>query len=497
VQEIPAALVAMTGIVKSFGPVRALDGVDLRVGVAEAVGIVGHNGAGKSTLISILRGTVRRDGGDVRIGGTSVSIVYDVGEARKLGIRSVFQEPALCPTLTVVENTRLVHRSLRGWGWAQRARRVIGNALDNIFPGHDISLDAVVGELLPGPRQMVEIARAFSVSSSSPRLVILDEPTSALDAKVAEQFLTFIDKARHHGVACVLISHRLKEIIDHTERVVIMRDGRIVDEKPSAEVSPEDLVEAMGVMAQSQEGPRSEWTSGFSDRRERAVPPQRRISQREDAEIHFTAAAGEVVGLAGLAGHGQREQLLAVFAAGERQISTVEVWGRTAYVSGDRYHEGMFPLWSITRNLTIGLMGPLARFGVIDTRAESETARLWRNQLNIKTPEVALPILSLSGGNQQKVLIARALASGADILLLDDPMRGVDVGSKREMFAWIQKEAAEGKCFLIYTTEIEELEYCTRVYVFYQGKITDEIGHAEFSEDRVLAASFGHSRRGV
>lgn len=487
-------LVAMSGISKTFGQVRALTAVDLTIDTAELVGIVGHNGAGKSTLMSVLRGTATRDEGAFLVDGNAVPAGWDVRQARRFGIRSVFQELSLCPTLTVTENTRLSHRGLKGWGWAKAARRVIGQALDAIFPEHGIDLDTVVGDLSASARQMVEIARAFSVLSAPPRLVILDEPTSALDGQAAQQFLGYIGQAREGGISCLFISHRLKEITDHTDRVIVMRDGRVVEQRRTAGLSPEHLVEAMGVMAQA-----SECVPVVQRDR---VSARSRSSKRGAVLVHyegagggaapFVAHAGEIVGLAGLDGHGQKQQLQAIFrtAAGAAQTD-LKVDGRAAYVSGDRRTEGIFPLWSISNNLTVSLMKSLGRFGFVRAREEEAAARTWRSRLSIKTPDVGLPILSLSGGNQQKVLIARALATDAAIILLDDPMRGVDVSSKREMFEHIREEANAGKCFMLYTTETEELANCDRIYVYYQGQITAEIARQDLTEDRVLAASFG------
>lgn len=490
-------LVAMSDISKSFGPVRALAGVDLRINRAELIGIVGHNGAGKSTLMGILRGTLASDGGHFAVDGHEIARGYSVRDAYGFGIRSVFQELSLCPTLTAVENTRLSHRRLSGWGWAQAARRMIGESLHRIFPGHGIPLDTPVQGLPASARQMVEIARAFSTLSVPPRLVILDEPTSALDAQAASQFLAFIARARQSGTSCLLISHRLKEIVDHTDRVVVMRDGAVVEERGTASLSPEDLVEAMGVMAQAAEQERESRAAGNPQTVGRGTGTGTVLVQDAAAApgtVSFMAKAGEVVGLAGLDGHGQRAKLQAIFrtASGHAE-GRMQVAAKAAYVSGDRRAEGIFPLWSISNNLTVSLLRALGRFGFVRAEDETAAAQEWRARLGIKTPDVNLPILSLSGGNQQKVLIARALAMHTDIVLLDDPMRGVDVSSKREMFELIREVAAAGRCFVLYTTETEELANCDRIYVFYQGMITAEIARADLSEERILAASFGRS----
>jgi len=491
-------LVTMSGISKNFGQVKALANVDLQIGAAELIGIVGHNGAGKSTLMGVLRGTVARDEGRFLVDGHEVVADYDVRQAREFGIRSVFQELSLCPTLTVTENTRLSHRGLKGWGWARAARRVIGQALDTIFPNHGIPLDAVVESLSASARQMVEIARAFSFLSMPPRLVILDEPTSALDAQAAHQFLDYIGRARERGISCLLISHRLKEIVDHTDRVVVMRDGRVIEERRAMGLSPEQLVEAMGVMAQASEDVVAQSRPGSSLRINPTVQDHHAVlvhdARSKAGGIAFTARAGEIVGLAGLDGHGQKQQLQAIFRSASGPADTgLSVDAKAAYVSGDRRAEGIFPLWSISNNLTVSLIKGIARFGLVSARDEEAAAQEWRSRLGIKTPDVRAPILSLSGGNQQKVLIARALATDARIILLDDPMRGVDVSSKREMFEHIRNEAAGGKCFVLYTTETEELGNCDRIYVYYQGDITAEIPRHDLSEDRVLAASFGRA----
>ncbi len=490
-----AALIELNGITKEFGVVRALSGVDLYVRPGEILGIVGHNGAGKSTLMGVMRGTTGCTAGTVRVDGGDVTPSYSVRRAYDLGIRCVFQEPSLCLTLKVFENTRLIHRDLHGFGWAGRARKLIGASLDAIFPGHGIDVDAVTGDLPTGARQMVEIARAFTVVSAPARLVILDEPTSSLDARIAAQFLAYVRGCPARNQSCILISHRLKEIIGNTGRVVVMRDGAVVGEQPSAGLRDEALVTMMGVMAQARTSaaPVRPAPDPVQAAAAAARPDRVSIDPPRPGAFRLEARAGEVVGLAGLDGHGQRRTLLRVFQAAATSGAAGTVRGRVAYVSGDRHREGVFALWSVAHNVSIVVMRRLAHAGFINPGTEWSLAAQWRDRLGIKTPDVGQPITSLSGGSQQKVLIARALCSGADIVLLDDPMRGVDVSSKREMFEQIRREAAEGKCFLLYTTESEELHYCDRVYVFYQDGITEEIAQSELTEERVLRASFADS----
>ena len=303
--------------------------------------------------------------------------------------------------------------------------------------------------------------------------------------------MQYMRLVKGRGISCTFISHRLKEVIANADRIVVMRDGATVAEAQAAASSEEQLVDSMGVVSQATpEAPGAETiasieTAGQSGRVRVALRPSPR------SEAQFIARAGEVVGLAGLDGHGQRDTLLRAFAAAQHPQIGAEVHGSIAYVSGDRHRDGVFPLWSVGRNLTVGLMRKLAKYGFLDPNEEDSLANEWRDSIRIKTPDIGQPILSLSGGNQQKVLIARALASGAEIVLLDDPMRGVDVGTKREMFAEMRRDARKnGKCFLLYTTETRELENCDRAYVFYRGAITEEIERASLTEDRVLRASF-------
>lgn len=485
VPPVTHAFVAVRGIAKSFGAVRALAGVDLDIVPGETVAVVGHNGAGKSTLMQALIGTLAPDTGRIVIADNDETSGYDVRRAHHLGIRCVFQELSLCPNLRVYENVRILHHALRGFGWPRRARRIMRAALDEIFPGHGIDVDAIVGDLPIGQRQMVEIARAFTLTDRPVRLVILDEPTSSLGARAAEQMLRFIRHATARGLSCIFISHRLKEVLSHTDRVVVMRDGLVVANQPAAALSQDQLVEKMGLMGETHHHGTTDQAGAT------ASTGVLRVDVRPLArgDTRMTARAGEVVGLAGLDGHGQRDTLLRVFAGGKASAD-LQVRGSVAYVSGDRPREGVFPLWSIRQNLTIGLMHKLARHGLLSPATETAVANDWRARVKIRTPDVANPILSLSGGNQQKVLIARAFASGADILLLDDPMRGVDIGTKRELFEDISAAADNGACVLLYTTETEELRNCDRVYVFYRGGITAEIARADLTEERVLRASF-------
>ena len=484
--HMPPLLVKVTGVSKLYGETRALADAHLEVGIGDVVGVVGHNGAGKSTLMRVLGGTTRPDSGSIFVGDRDVTQGFSVDRARTLGIRSVYQELSLCPNLRVYENIRIVHGSLRGRQWKMRAAELIERRLADIFPGHQISAKAHVADLSIGQRQMVEIARAVTVTDIAVRLLILDEPTSSLDTEAAEQLFAFLKRERQKGLASLLISHRLGDILDHTDRVVVMRDGQVVANAPSNELSRERLVELMGGVSQGH-------TPASRERSAQAhAPICVKVTELDTASLHHVsieAHSGEVIGLAGLAGHGQRELLLALFAGRRRKTGAVRVNNAVAYVSGDRQLEGIFQFWPVTRNISVGVLSSVLRRMLISGRDEHTLTQAWVTRLGIRGGADNL-ITNLSGGNQQKVLMARALASDAKVILLDDPTRGVDVDTKRQFYAMVDEVARAGRCVIWYTTETDELRECDRVYVFRSGHIVEEMHRGAISEDQVIAASF-------
>jgi ribose transport system ATP-binding protein len=475
------SIARLEGVKKAFGAVRALAGVDLRVEPRECVGLVGHNGAGKSTLMNVLAGTLAPDEGSIAIDGSDVSSHWSVTTAHDSGVRCVFQELSLCPNLTVAENARILHPHLRGLRWRREAGALITGKLDAIFPDHGISAADIVSDLPLTQRQMVEIARAFTVTDQPVKLVILDEPTSSLDAVVARQLLDFVRRFGEEGGATILISHLLGEVLSTADRVVVMRDGLVVRSDQADAFTRASLVAAMGHIPETA----SERVGARVDRS--SLPSRVRAALRPGETIGLTAHEGEIVGLAGLAGQGQTEMLLRVFdgARGDTEVS-----GTVAVVAGDRQSDGLFPLWSITRNISIGSLREMIRGWLVDGQAEARLGATWKDRLAIQTPDMEKPILSLSGGNQQKALFSRALGSQADIILMDDPMRGVDVGTKREVYGLIREEAERGRTFLWYTTETDELEHCDHVYVFREGAIVADLSRDELTEEKVLHASF-------
>jgi ribose transport system ATP-binding protein len=481
-------LLRLREVSKRYGRTQALDGADLEVMPTEVVGLVGHNGAGKSTLMRVVAGITTPDAGSIEFGGGDVKD-FTAERARQAGVRIVFQELSLCPDLRVFENLVVANPWIGMRRWRARARALIKAQLDEVFPGHGISPWARVETLTLGQRQMVEIAQA-TLRESDPRLVILDEPTSALDRGATASLFRFIERERERGVSFILISHRIGEVLENTDRIAVMRDGRVVAARRSADLTEDDLVGLMGgtvapsdrgarALASAAEGAPALQVSGMSTKRLHGI------------DLHL--GRGEVVGLAGLEGQGQQDLLYELWhRRGRRGQGGLRSAGRMAFVSGDR-GAGVFPLWALSFNISIGALSRVMRRGAVSRKAEVGLTAHWLQRLAIRG-RAESGILDLSGGNQQKVLIARALAAGASVILLDDPFRGVDISTRQDTYRLIREEATEqGRSFLWFSTENEELEQCDRVYVLWDGAVAAELTGEEISADRIIAASFARS----
>ncbi|MEN5278292.1 sugar ABC transporter ATP-binding protein [Brucella sp. TWI432] len=466
-----------------FGAVKALDGAELVIHKGECIGLVGHNGAGKSTIVNVINGGLSPHEGSLTYHGEAG---HGVATARKHGVRCVFQELSLFPNLTIAENVRIMQRDLAGANWRGKAVDLIANKLSEIFPGHKIDCSATVDELSIAERQMVEIAINFTAPGTAPKLVILDEPTSSLDAGIAAQLMAYVRRFVGTGGSVILISHMLGEILSTSDRIVVMKDGKVVANRAASDFTNRSLVEAMGSVEREKAARRTAKAD---------MPGTVVLSAKKRANDSkpFQAFKGEVIGLAGLAGHGQTKMLLDLYYA--RRPNWLPARNcEIAFVAGDRSLNGTFPLWSILHNLTIGSLDRLSSLKLVDQSREDQLGAQWKDKIQIRTPDMGNRILSLSGGNQQKVLFARALATTADAILMDDPMRGVDVGTKQEVYEILRHEAENGRTFVWYSTEMDEIELCDRVYVFRDGAIVTELVGDEITEKNVLAASFegGH-----
>lgn len=471
-----------TDVSKRYGSTTALAGIDVTVTSGEILGLVGHNGAGKSTLMRLLAGREQSDTGRIawHDGGA-----WDQRAAARAGVRMIYQEQSLCPDLTVAENIALSDRSARGLSWRRTAERHVVEKLDAVFPGHGVGILRRTSNLTMAQRQMVEIARGLCTPNLA--MLILDEPTESLSVDATRQLYAHLRELTVSGISMVLISHRMQEILANADRIAVMKDGRIVDTIAAPDTTEEELLTTMGGEVHADTATMRHVTTSEP----LGITHEGTVARlRDDGSIPFVAQTGEIVGLAGLAGHGQDALLRRLWT----RARGVTVAKRRAYVPGDRQTSGIFPLWSVADNLTVSASRDLTVGGVIRSGAKRALAGEWVQRLKIKGGAPA-PITSLSGGNQQKVLVARAFATDAALVLLDDPFRGVDVATKNELYALMRVEASRGRSIVWYSTENGEMAHCDRVYVFRSGRIVSELAGEDITEDRIIADSFGSDDR--
>ncbi len=473
--------IAVDGVRVTYGPTVAVDNLSIRFGAGEVIGLVGANGAGKSTLMRVLAGAARPDTGTVAIDGRDVDLAaYGPRVAHGAGVRIVWQELSLCANLTVAENM-FVERPLSGRspvGWRAPYARLARESLHAVFPDAGIPVNRPVEELPIGQRQMVEIARAATAPGL--RLLILDEPTSSLDAVRSRQLRDFVRARAAEGLSVIFISHKLGEVLDIASRVFVMRNGREVLDAPASEVGPARLVDAMGG-GEAVRPPRT----GTAEKGRVLARVGGDLTARLGAPL--TLHAGEIVGVAGLEGDGQKALLEALFT-GHGPDATRE--GEAAYVSGDRAREGVFPLWPVSANIAIGRIARRAGWSIVSPTKERAAVQPEAERLDLDPARFSSNILELSGGNQQKALAARALATDAEILLLEDPTRGVDISTKRLFYDVARAAAKEGKLVVWHSTEDAEFAECDRVLVMAAGSVAAELSGDDITEDRVLAAAF-------
>ncbi|MBN9020936.1 MAG: sugar ABC transporter ATP-binding protein [Rhizobiales bacterium] len=493
-------ILEMRGIAKTFGTVRALRGVDLTVYPGEIHALMGENGAGKSTLMKILSGAYRADpGGALAFAGRPVT-VSNPTDARRLGIAIIYQELSLAPNLTVSENIGLGREAGRA-GLVDRAamRRHSAPILARL--GAPFGPDTRVAGLSIAERQLVEIARALAMNA---RVLVMDEPTTALSSRETDRLFGLIRQLRDDGIAIIYISHRMAEVYELADRVSVLRDGQYVGTLLRRDLSAKTLVKMMvgrelsdfyrkEHRARTDDGPPALAVSGITD--------GRRIKPSS-----FVVRAGEVVGLAGLVGSGRTELARLVYAA-ERPTGEVRVAGRPVALSGpadaiaagivylteDRRGQGLFLDMSIEDNVNIGVLardaagGWLRRFA----RAAERTARSMQ-RLSIRARSGASHVGGLSGGNQQKVLLARLLETEPKVLILDEPTRGVDIGAKSDIYRLIDQLAAGGAAVLMISSELPEIiGLADRVLVMRDGMIAGTLGPGEITQEAIIGIATG------
>jgi ribose transport system ATP-binding protein len=495
----PSPLLQMEGISKRYGGVRALEDAHFACSSGRIHAVLGENGAGKSTLIKIMAGVTRPDAGNIRLAGEAQHFSSPF-EASTAGIVCIFQELSLMPALTVADNISITGPPKRFGLIDRRAQRLIAERMLARVGADDIHPLAPVGDLPLSRRQIVEIAKALS---RSPKVLILDEATSALSAADVAKVYRILAKLKQEGLAIVYISHRMNEIRELADDCTVFRNGRTVGSFPAGTKTDDEIVEMMIGREYKQIFPAKPSPS-------RPLVPALNVSglgwEGRLAEVSLTVGKGEIVGLGGLDGQGQRELLLALFGVLVGVRGRIEVEGRRVHVvspkkakypdSGmalipeDRKTEGLMLPMSVGDNLSIAALSGFAPGGLVDRTTESRRIGEMIELLNIKLGSVAQPVGSLSGGNQQKVVIAKWLMTDPRIILLNDPTRGIDVGTKQEIYALLRRLAGEGVAILFYSTDYDELiGCCDRVAVMYGGRIVRMLEGDDITETALITSA--------
>ena len=494
----------MQGITKRFAGVTALDGVELALWPGEVHALVGENGAGKSTLVKIMTGAYRRDGGAMTVAGEEVNF-RDPAAAQAAGVIAVHQEIHLLPHRTVAENVWLA-REPRRWGlvdWARMFRDT-----ETLFRDLGIAIDprAELRTLRTAQQQMVAIARGVSLGA---RVLVLDEPTSSLaerEVTLLYGLIRRLTSAPGNPAAVVYISHRFDELYAVCDRVTVLRDGRHIATRPLAGLERLDLVCLM--LGKSRE----DLQAGATEFGEPAAAPTGTAPLLEVRDLQrgqklrgvsLAVRRGEVVGLAGLLGSGRTETARAIFGADRVDAGTIAVDGRPfaptspqdaidariAFVSEDRKAEGIIPELSVRENLTLAALPTLTRAGIVDRARQRELVDTFIARFGIKCSSPEQRIRELSGGNQQKVLLARWLCTKPELFIVDEPTRGIDIGARGEIQALVNELAAEGLGVLMISSDLEELvEGSSRVVVLRDGRTVVELPHAALSQDAIIHA---------
>lgn len=494
-------LLEMKDIDKSFSGVKVLQQVQFSLEAGEVHALMGENGAGKSTLMKILNGIYARDNGSVRIKGEEQPIPTP-SSAQELGIVMIHQELNLIPHLTVMENiflgreftlgrTNLIH-----WGkMKQESTRYLSQLGLKIHP------ETLVGDLSVGQQQLVEIAKALSMNTE---ILVLDEPTAALTDREIEGLFRVIDSLKQRGVGMIYISHRMEEIFRICDRITVMRDGRYVGTEQVANTEMDQVVKMMVGREIKDRFPKLDIKFGEEKLRVEGLTRKGMIE-----DISFSVRAGEIVGISGLMGAGRTEMAKALF--GVMPIDSGSIWlngkpvqirkpmdairAGLALVTEDRKDEGLILSMSIRDNLDLTNLEAVSHLGVLNYAKEEELAKTMINSLRIKSSGSGQEVGSLSGGNQQKVVIGKWLATKPQVLILDEPTRGVDIGAKKEIYDLMNRLASEGVAILMISSELPEvLGMSDRVLVMREGKLTGHFNREEATQEKIMMCATGGDR---
>jgi rhamnose transport system ATP-binding protein len=492
----PQPILSLGHASKAFGAIRAVEDVSIDLHAGEVHALVGENGAGKSTLVKILGGVHLPDSGSLRIDGHDV-VLHGPAAARDAGVAIIYQEPIMFPDLTVAENIFIGRQPLRV------ARRIdvdtMHSQVTEIFDRLGVPLDPgrIARGLSIAEQQIVEIAKALSLEA---KVIVMDEPTAALSATEVERLFRVVDTLRAAGAAVLFISHRLEEVFSLCQRVTVLRDGRLVLSSVVSGLTADDLVRAM-VGRDLPERVMVEQNVGDT-----VLRVDRLTREGVFVDVSLEVRAGEIVALAGLVGAGRSEVACAIFGIDRYDAGRVAVNDKplrrgsptTAMAAGiglvpeDRRQQGLVMEMSIARNITLASLSRLRRAGFLRGVTERRFARDWAARLQVKYGRLTNPMTSLSGGNQQKVVLAKWLGRRPLVLIVDEPTRGIDIGTKAEVHRLLEELAAEGVAILVISSELPEvLRLADRILVMREGRLVAEFAHADASEEKIVAAATG------
>lgn len=486
-------ILQMNGIQKFFSGVHALKGVNFELRAGEVHALMGENGAGKSTLIKVLCGIHKRDGGEITYFGEPVEYA-NIAESQKAGISVIHQELNMMNHLTVAQNIYIGHEPKKGISIDDK--KMVQDATE-LFKriGVDIDPSATLGSLTVGKQQMVEIAKAVSHEC---KLLVLDEPTAALTQPEVEELFNIMNDLKSKGIGMIYISHRMDEINRISDRVTVMRDGEYVGTVNTAETTKDMIVQMMvGRVI-------------YSDKKEKSTVPEdapvilevkNLNAGKEVRNVSFKLRKGEILGFAGLMGAGRSEVARAVYGADPKESGEIYICGKKVdiktpehavkngicYLSEDRKRYGLMLIKSVTENSAIASVDNFVKYGWINDKKMEETSAEYNKMLKTKTPSMNQQLKNLSGGNQQKVIVARWLMKDSDIFIFDEPTRGIDIGAKSEMYELMEKLASEGKSIIMISSELSEIQRLSdRVVVMCEGRISAELDIKDATQEEIM-----------
>ena len=493
-------LVRADRVSKSYEGVRALRHVSFELQAGEVHALVGENGAGKSTLIKIITGAILPDEGTIFVHHQPLHD-HSPRRAKELGIAAIYQQPALFPALSVCENLSLSLEEQSFWTWVNwRARRSRAQKLLQRV-GATMSPETEAASLSMPEQQLVEIARAIGADA---RVLIMDEPTASLSDRETENLYAVIRQLREQGVGIIYISHRLEELTKIADRVTVLRDGQVTETRSMAGVTREELIRLMVGRELATVFPKRETIPG-----DVALEVRNLCCEAAGVRnVDLTVRSGEIVGLAGLVGSGRTELARSIFGLTPPDSGEIRLKGKPiqienaadaiacglAYVPEDRRRHGVIPELPISSNVTLAILARLSRCGSIDFAEETRIAGEYLRRLRIKAPSLHTSVGTLSGGNQQKVVLSRWLAAHPSVLILDEPTQGIDIGAKAEIHALIDDLATQGMAVLMISSELPEiLGMSDRIAVMHEGRIVGIVDRAEASPEDILNLALGHS----